>query len=181
MNGKVTSPLRYPGGKSRFVDVICPLLGDFDEYGEPMCGGASIFYGTKSARPDAKFWINDKFEDLYYFYVYSRDDNDALRKVIQAYFDSHRDMEQTYHFIRDNGSRLSKFERFADVMKNCKHRFIISYDDTEHVRKMFSFANIVNFKMHYGSKHGLGEHRYGKELLITSFDVGELNHGKSHD
>ena len=59
--------------------------------------------------------------------------------------------------------------RFAEVMKKCRYRFVISYDDSEEVRNFFSFANLNEIQMHYGSKLGKGEHRIGKELLITNF------------
>ncbi|MDR2811647.1 MAG: DNA adenine methylase [Endomicrobium sp.] len=33
-------------------------------------------------------------------------------------------------------------ERFANVMKNCKHKWLITYDNSDYIKKLFSFANI---------------------------------------
>jgi site-specific DNA-adenine methylase len=35
----IKSPLRYPGGKSRAVDLISTLLPAFDEFREPFLDG----------------------------------------------------------------------------------------------------------------------------------------------
>jgi DNA adenine methylase len=43
----IKSPLRYPGGKSRSVDLISKIIPDFDEFREPFLGGGSIFIHTK--------------------------------------------------------------------------------------------------------------------------------------
>lgn len=39
----IKSPLRYPGGKSRAVELISSLTPDFLEYREPFLGGGSNF------------------------------------------------------------------------------------------------------------------------------------------
>ncbi len=45
---KIKSPLRYPGGKSKALDRIIPLIpGDFDEFREPFVGGGSVFLLSK--------------------------------------------------------------------------------------------------------------------------------------
>lgn len=41
---KIKSPLRYPGGKSKALKEILPLIPEFTEYREPMVGGGSIFF-----------------------------------------------------------------------------------------------------------------------------------------
>ena len=41
---KVKSPLRFPGGKSRALKQILPIIPEFKEYREPMVGGGSVFF-----------------------------------------------------------------------------------------------------------------------------------------
>ena len=43
-----------------------------------------------------------------------------------------------------NGKMHKGFDhqRFAEVMKRCKHKWLITYDDSEYVRDLFSFAYI---------------------------------------
>lgn len=66
---KVTSPLRYPGGKSKALNEIRPFMTlDFSEYREPFVGGGSVFIYLKQVRPEAKFKINDLNYDLFCFW-----------------------------------------------------------------------------------------------------------------
>jgi DNA adenine methylase len=74
----IASPLRYPGGKSKALKEILPLISEFDEYREPMAGGASIFFALKQAHPDKKYWINEKNKDLYLFWKFCKEKPDEL-------------------------------------------------------------------------------------------------------
>ncbi|MGA2681711.1 MAG: DNA adenine methylase [Candidatus Bathyarchaeia archaeon] len=73
---KITSPLRYPGGKSKALNKIHPFMTlDFSEYREPFVGGGSVFIYLKQIRPEAKFKINDLNYDLFCFW-------DTLKKNV---------------------------------------------------------------------------------------------------
>lgn len=63
----IKSPLRYPGGKSRAIKQILPIVPSFDEYREPMVGGGSVFFALFQKYPNKKYWINDINRDLYIF------------------------------------------------------------------------------------------------------------------
>ena len=66
---KIKSPLRYPGGKSKALKKIMPLiLNDFQEFREPMAGGGSVFPALKQNFPNKKFWINDINRELFLFW-----------------------------------------------------------------------------------------------------------------
>lgn len=67
---KLKSPIRYPGGKSRHIKHLAPLLPKekIREYREPFCGGASMFFYLKSIGFADQYWINDKFELLANFW-----------------------------------------------------------------------------------------------------------------
>ena len=68
----VKSPLRYPGGKSRAVKTILPLIpNDIKEYREPFLGGASLLIASlqKFNGNDMRFWGNDINEELSVFWV----------------------------------------------------------------------------------------------------------------
>ena len=55
----IKSPLRFPGGKSRAIAQMLPLVPDFEEYREPMVGGGSLFLTLKQKFPHRRYWIND--------------------------------------------------------------------------------------------------------------------------
>ena len=71
-----------------------------------------------------------------------------------------------------NGHLHKSFDhkRFAGNMKNCKHKWLITYDDSEYIRNLFSFANITSWNLTYGMRN-ITEHsdQAGKELFISNY------------
>jgi len=61
----IKSPLRYPGGKSKAVNLIASLVSGFDEFREPFLGGGSVFIYLKQRFPKKKFWVNDLHFNLF--------------------------------------------------------------------------------------------------------------------
>jgi DNA adenine methylase len=57
-------------------------------------------------------------------------------------------------------------KRLAENMRRCKHLWLITYDDCEEVRKLFSFAYIYSWELQYGMTA-----KKGKELFITNYKV----------
>ena len=61
-------------------------------------------------------------------------------------------------------------ERFAENMKNCRHKWLITYDDSEYIRNLFSFANIVPWNLTYGMRNITeNSDQTGKELFISNY------------
>lgn len=264
----IKSPLRYPGGKSRAVDLISKLLPEFDEFREPFVGGGSVFIYAKQRYPNKKFWINDLYFELYKFWEVSQKDIHALidkiydwrnkfpvgkelHNFLNENLDSFNDLERAaaffiYNRITFSGTslsggysqsafegrftessimRLKKFaqvvkdstlitnldyknvvnkegenvfifldppyysatksalygknghlhktfnhEEFAHTMKNCNHKWLITYDDCEYIRELFSFAHIIPWNLTYGMRNvSVASNQKGKELFITNY------------
>jgi DNA adenine methylase len=55
--------------------------------------------------------------------------------------------------------------KFARVMKQCKHRWLITYDDSKTVRKLFDWANIIPWTLTYTSR----KVKTGEELFISNY------------
>ncbi|MDR0969813.1 MAG: DNA adenine methylase [Lentimicrobiaceae bacterium] len=71
-----------------------------------------------------------------------------------------------------NGNLHKSFdhERFAENMKNCRHKWLITYDDSEYIRRLFSFANIISWNLTYGMRNITdNSDQNGKELFISNF------------
>jgi DNA adenine methylase len=67
-------------------------------------------------------------------------------------------------------------ERFAKVMKNCNHKWLITYDNSDYIKDLFNFANIVEWNLMYGMRNIIqSSDQLGKEIFITNF---EINHEK---
>lgn len=73
-----------------------------------------------------------------------------------------------------NGNLHKSFdhERFAKVMQNCPHKWLITYDDSEYIRKLFSFANITSWSFTYGMRNVTeASDQKGKELFISNYNI----------
>jgi DNA adenine methylase len=73
-----------------------------------------------------------------------------------------------------NGNLHKTFDhkRFARNMKNCKHKWLITYDDSDYIKDLFSFANIQSWNLTYGMRNITEtSDQNGKELFISNFPV----------
>jgi DNA adenine methylase len=71
-----------------------------------------------------------------------------------------------------NGNLHKGFDhvRFAETMKKCKHKWLITYDDSKYIRDLFSFANIIAWDLTYGMRNVTGtSNQTGKELFISNY------------
>ncbi len=62
---RLSSPLKWAGGKEQELKYILPLLPTFNNYYEPFVGGGAVFFAITASE---KF-LNDKSADLYNFYT----------------------------------------------------------------------------------------------------------------
>ncbi len=269
----IKSPLRYPGGKSKALEQILPLIPHFEEFREPFVGGGSVFLALKQLYPHRKYWINDLYFELYKFWEYSQKDlqglinqvnvwkkefenGKALHKFLGENINSFDDLKKASAFFvfnritfsgtteaggfseqafqkRFTESSIQRLEllknvvknttitnldyeevvgttgenvfifldppyfsatksalygkkgklhkgfdhkRFAEVMKNCNHKWLITYDNCEYIKDLFSFANIVEWDLMYGMRNQAensngASRQLGKELFITNFNL----------
>lgn len=71
-----------------------------------------------------------------------------------------------------NGHLHKQFdhERFADVMKHCRHKWLVTYDDSEYIKNLFDFAQITSFNLVYGMRNQTdNSDQKGKELFISNY------------
>ena len=61
-------------------------------------------------------------------------------------------------------------ERFAENMRRCPHKWLITYDDSPKIRDLFSFANISEWTLQYGmNNYKQGKAEKGRELFIRNY------------
>ena len=55
-------------------------------------------------------------------------------------------------------------------MKHCRHKWLITYDDSRYVRQLFSFANIIPWNLTYGMRN-VTKHsdQNGKEIFVSNY------------
>ncbi|MBW4675404.1 MAG: DNA adenine methylase [Desmonostoc geniculatum HA4340-LM1] len=63
-------------------------------------------------------------------------------------------------------------QRFAELLQQCHHPWLITYDDSPQIRENFQWANISAWELQYGmnnyKQNGAAK---GKELFITNYEV----------
>lgn len=269
----IKSPLRYPGGKSKALEQILPLVPAFEEFREPFVGGGSVFLALKQRFPDKKYWINDLYFELYKFWEYAQKDLQSIINQVNAWKAEFEKGKDLYQFLSDNiggfddVKRASAFfvfnritfsgttqaggfseqafqkrftessiqrlgllknvvdnlkitnldyeqvvkaegenvfifldppyysatksalygkngnlhkafdhERFAEAMKNCKHKWLITYDNCEYIANLFSFAHIAEWNLMYGMRNQTEQSdQLGKEIFIANFELDKGN------
>ncbi len=107
----IKSPLRYPGGKSRAVKIITPLIPQFSEFREPFVGGGSIFLHLKQFYPQNKFWINDLYAELSNFWQQAQVDVSGMVAQIIHWKTQFLDGKILYQFLLDNFSKFNGLEK----------------------------------------------------------------------
>lgn len=265
----IKSPLRYPGGKSKALKQILPLVPPFEEYREPFVGGGSVFLALKQLYPNKQYWINDLYVELFQFWQFAQQDLSALIKQIQVWKNEFQEGKVLFQYLKENFEsfdlirkasaffvfnritfsgtteaggfseqafqkrftdssikRLSELkslltnvkitnkdyeqvikkegrevfifldppyfsatksalygkrgtlhkqfdhERFANIMKNCEHQWLITYDNSDYIKKLFSFANIVEWDLMYGMRNQTStSNQLGQELFISNFEL----------
>jgi DNA adenine methylase len=100
----VLSPLRYPGGKSRAIKTILPLLPkNFSEFREPFVGGGSVFLAAKQKNGNnTEFIINDLNYDLYCFWKEAKNNNAALYNETVKIKKNAKDGRVLFDYYREN-------------------------------------------------------------------------------
>jgi len=66
--------------------------------------------------------------------------------------------------------KLFDHEKFACAMKNCRHKWLITYDDSDYVRDLFSFAKITAWELVYGMRNVTeNSDQKGREIFISNY------------
>jgi DNA adenine methylase len=114
---RAPSPLIYPGGKSRAIPIIVPLILEgmrrtrTDALVSPFLGGGNL--EVTCARQGVQVFGSDIFAPLVCFWQHLLDDPDALADAVQKYLtanvnDNHDAFKQLQGFIPRMPDRLEK-------------------------------------------------------------------------
>ncbi|HPW90551.1 MAG TPA: DNA adenine methylase [Paludibacteraceae bacterium] len=117
---------------------------------------AEVINGAKITNLDYEEVVNEKGENVFIF-------------LDPPYYSATKSA-----LYGKNGNLHKGFdhERFARTMKNCPHKWLITYDDCEFVRELFSFANISPWSLTYGMRNVTEtSDQKGKELFISNYDI----------
>ncbi|MDZ7966275.1 MAG: DNA adenine methylase [Nostoc sp. DedSLP03] len=63
-------------------------------------------------------------------------------------------------------------QRFAELLQQCDHRWLITYDNSRQIIENFQWANISEWELQYGmNNYKRSGAAKGKELFITNYEV----------
>ena len=268
----IKTPLRYPGGKSRLADLLTDLMPEYQEYREPFLGGGSVFLTAKQKRPDARYWINDLYYDLWCFWIAAQSNMSELVSTVTYFKESYAEFGKKLYedliagisdsehrgdiqwlaaaffainritfsgtslsggysqesfdkrftpssidrlkliepLLKDakitnldfdelikapgegvflfldppywsatksalygkNGELHKGFdhERLAESLKNCPHKWMMTYDNCDYIKDLYKDYNIIDHEFAYGMRNAVkGNDMTGKEILITNY------------
>ncbi|MCS7079921.1 MAG: DNA adenine methylase [Chloracidobacterium sp.] len=105
------SPLRFPGGKSRAIGQILPIVPDFEEYREPMVGGGSVFLAVRQRFPNRRYWINDLNYELYCFWKVAQERAYQLADALHQLRAETQNGKALFYRLLDRYGQGDEFER----------------------------------------------------------------------
>jgi len=119
----------------------------------------------------SKILARTKITNYDYEEVLSSDGDDVFLFLDPPYFSATKSA-----LYGKNGTFHKTFDhtRFATIMKNSKHKWLITYDDSDYIRELFSFASIKSWDLTYGMRNvNKGSSQIGKELFISNYSLKE--------
>lgn len=120
----------------------------------------------------SKILGNTKISNLDYEEVVLAGGNDVFLFLDPPYYSATKSA-----LYGKNGSLHKTFnhERFANVMKQTKHKWLITYDDSDYIKDLFSFANIKTWDLTYGMRNVTEQsNQKVKELFIFNYPLNEF-------
>lgn len=92
----------------------------------------------------------------------------VLMYVDPPYFSVKRESHYVHSFTTKDHIRL------AQSLKKTKHKFFLTYDDCEEIRKLYKWAKIHPIEFYYrvdNSQNNNGKRKFGSELVITNHPI----------
>lgn len=134
----------------RFTDSSIERLAALD----------GCFINTRVTNLDYSTLLTEPGEDVFIFL-----DPPYLSKTLSKLYGKRGDL----HTCFDHS-------RFAKLMSECSHKWLITYDNCEQVRRSFSFAYIYEWELQYGMNNYKQEKaEKGKELFISNYPIESYN------
>lgn len=172
----ILTPLRYPGGKSRAIKHLDQyFVKDFKSYHEPFIGGGSVFLYLKQFNPDAFYWINDKYYNLYCFWKelqsHGKDMVDFILSL-RGRYNTPDKCKDLFIDIKDKIESSNDFEKacYFFILNKC------SYSGLTETGTFSPLASESNFSISC-IKYLLEVEKMLEGVKITNLDYSELLKG----
>lgn len=72
---------------------------------------------------------------------------------------------------RNGGLHQFDHEKLAHLLNKTRHKFLITYDDCDEIRKLYSWAKLTEWRLQYGMNNCNADNlsKIGSELFITNY------------
>lgn len=136
-------------------------------YSESAFRGRFTVSSIERLKPMQKLLENVQITNFDYEKLVSAKGENVFIYLDPPYFSAQKSL---LYGKKGNLHKNFDYEKFADAMKTCKHKWLITLDDCEYVRKLFSFANISPLQFAYGMRNVKeNSSQIGRELLISNY------------
>ncbi|MBW4556770.1 MAG: DNA adenine methylase [Trichormus sp. ATA11-4-KO1] len=112
---------------------------------------------------------NVKITNLDYSDLLTSEDKDIFIFLDPPYFSATKSK-----LYGKNGDLHSIFDhqRFAEILKQSHHQWLITYDDSPQIRENFQWANISQWELQYGmNNYKQSRAAKGKELFLSNYKI----------
>ncbi|MEH2405045.1 DNA adenine methylase [Nostoc sp.] len=112
---------------------------------------------------------NVKITNLDYSHLLKAEGEDVFLFLDPPYFSATKSK-----LYGKDGDLHTSFEhqRFAEILQQCHHSWLITYDDSPQIRENFQWANISAWELQYGmNNYKQSAAAKGKELFITNYEI----------
>ena len=118
-------------------------------------------------KPLQKLLENVELTNLDYLDLINADGENVFLYLDPPYFSAQKSM---LYGKKGNLHKNFDYERFADSLKSCKHKWLLTLDDCKYIRELFNFAKIQPLQFSYGMRNVNGNStQIGRELLIKNY------------
>lgn len=142
---KYGTPIRYTGGKKNSLKTLDQyFIKDYTHYREPFIGGGSVFLYLKQFQPDASYWINDIYHNLYCFWITLRDHGQEMHSFITKLRQDHPNPETCKSLFSEVKEQIPHVDIFT---KGC-YFFILNKTSYSGLTEQGTFspqASVSNF------------------------------------
>lgn len=150
----MNSPIKYPGGKNKELNVIIPNLPNkIERFFEPFVGGGAVYFSIDKEIP---LFINDKSDELINFYKQIRDQDSEFLETLNKF-------EKSTQFLLDliNNYKdylLSIYHNNFNTVENLYKQLQSFLDEVDSLLE----ENIFTYTLNYSS--------FREQLLKSIFD-----------
>lgn len=150
----MNSPIKYPGGKNKELNVIIPNLPKkIDRFFEPFVGGGAVYFSIDKEIP---LFINDKSDELINFYNQIKNQDSEFLETLNKFEDSTQFLLNLINNYKD--SLISIYHDNFNNIENLYKQLQSFLDKVDPLLK----ENIFTYTLSYSS--------FREQLLKSIFD-----------